>query len=113
LSCSFDAAELWSACEGGDLDEAIRLEASGGDPCGWLEDGSGDSALHVAIRNGHEDVALWLLDDVGVSSVVDAASGRDGKTPLDLAVAGGMEAVVELLQRECGVDDSDHSLSSG
>jgi ankyrin repeat protein len=58
-------------------------------------DDDGDSALHVACRRGHRDVARRLLSKGALASVNAINAG--GWTPLWLAAAGGYCKVVETL----------------
>jgi len=69
-----------------------------------LDDANEQAPIHVAVREGHWDVADYLLSQ---GSIANQPDGR-GRTPLMLAAAGGHAGVVDLLvQHGAGLDDSD------
>lgn len=54
----------------------------------------GQTLLHVALRNTHENVAQMLIKDYGADVAVRS---KDGCTPLHLACYKGLKGVVKLL----------------
>jgi hypothetical protein len=59
-----------------------------------MVDADGDTPLHDAARFGHLDVVQALLEKAGVDKSV---RNKDGKLPVDLALANEKHAVVALL----------------
>ena len=55
-----------------------------------------NQALHAAVARGHIELVAWLLDH-GVDNV--DTKNFAGKTPLDLAVQQGNDAIARLLRR--------------
>jgi ankyrin repeat protein len=89
------AYELRAATQRGEVAEVRRLLAAGADPV-YLDDETGESAVHVAAAAGRADL-IALFADFGV--VLDTADYR-GFTPLvAAAVAGHLDVVRLLLQR--------------
>jgi ankyrin repeat protein len=60
---------------------------------------SGDTALHVAAREGHDSVASRLLESVLASTRTQllAAQNRDGLTPCEVAQSRGNAGLARLL----------------
>ena len=59
------------------------------------------TALHLAADKGHEHVVRLLLEKgakINVKTYSPSGHDKTGETPLDLAVKGGYQAVVQLLQ---------------
>jgi hypothetical protein len=91
---------LFIACKFGLLEIIEKLNAI--ENTIWnLRNNDGDSALHLAVENGHEAVVKLLLD----SGKIDTNSkGHYGRTPLSLAARGGHENMVKLLLDSGKVD---------
>lgn len=92
-----DAPRILFAAADGDLDELIKLAASGHS----LSSGDYDmrTALHLAASNGHADVIKYLLAQAGPSrSTVIAAQDRFGSTAADDAVREGHSECALLLK---------------
>lgn len=55
-----------------------------------------NATLHMAVARGHTEMAAWLLDN----KLADVtAPNSQGKTVLEVAQAGGNQAMVNLLQK--------------
>jgi hypothetical protein len=80
---------------GADIDE-IGVEGPPGDA--GLEDLG--SALHKAIMNGHEELAVWLID-AGASTELGDAQGR---TPEVLALEFNRRRVLDHIRRELALN---------
>jgi ankyrin len=83
---------LWVASYFG-LAEVIRLLLAKGADCTAMTS-YGESALHIASRNGHENVVQLLM--AGEKVDIDVQNKR-GETELHVAAAGGHVEVVRLL----------------
>ena len=80
---------MFHAALSGNTEVAELLLANGG--------GEGiDHALHAAINFGHLDMVQWLLDH-GVQNV--NILNFEGKTPLEVATAGGHTEIADLLRQ--------------
>lgn len=87
---------LQGACLQGNLEIVELLLRSGADvqASGGGFDGDG-TALHAAAEKGHVEIVKRLI---GAGADVNASSNRRGQTPLQGALAGGHELVVEYLK---------------
>lgn len=87
---------LQGACLQGNSEIVELLLRSGADvhASGGGYDGDG-TALHAAAEKGHLEVVKRLI---GAGADVNATSNRRGQTPLQGALAGGHELVVEYLK---------------
>ncbi len=84
---------LHEAAEGGDLANAKLTLKNHPDFISRKDNAMGDTPLHLAARNGHEDIVQLLL-----TSKADVNAKDDWQqTPLHFAAAYGHMAVVELL----------------
>ena len=83
------------ACRGGDVATVRHLVSQGADiNCrnGW-----GASGLYLAVLNGHDDIAMFLLSLPGIDVNIVT---NDGDTPLHMAAwENRREIVKELLKR--------------
>lgn len=65
---------------------------------------TGQTALHIGAKNGHQKIVVMLLEKGGDIDDTDAL----GQSALHMAAAGGHQAVVQLLiDRNAGVDLKD------
>ena len=62
-----------------------------------LVDYKGNSALHLALLNNHENSALFILDKIELNSPLINLQNCQGQTPLHLAASKGFLTVVEIL----------------
>lgn len=87
---------LQGACLQGSFEIVELLLRSGADvqASGGGYDGAG-TALHAAAEKGHIDIVKKLI---GAGADVNASSSRRGQTPLQGAMAGGHDMVVEYLK---------------
>lgn len=60
-------------------------------------DVNGNSALHLALSNQHENCALFILDRIETNSNLVNQKNKDGQAPLHLASMNGLVTVVEIL----------------
>lgn len=60
-----------------------------------MVDGNGNNALHLALRNAHEDVASKLIDLDG--PVLSNSVSRKGESPLYLAARRSLSGIVKKL----------------
>ncbi|CAF0712711.1 unnamed protein product [Brachionus calyciflorus] len=60
-------------------------------------DKDGNTALHLALLNQHENSALFILDRIESNSILINLKNKDGQTPLHLASMNGLVTVVEIL----------------
>jgi Ca2+-binding EF-hand superfamily protein len=97
--------QLLAVAELGDVDQLAQLLDGGVDAnCQLL----GVSALTVAAANGHAEVVTLLLEqrnDDGDDLVQLDVADPDGLTPLDWAIAGGHQEIIDIL-RNLGVGES-------
>ncbi|KAL9096768.1 MAG: hypothetical protein Q9165_001256 [Trypethelium subeluteriae] len=100
-----DALPLWALARRGDthaIEDVIGSETAGlADP----EPGSGNTALHWAVRNGDDEMLEYLLKNGGIS--VNSTNSL-GRTPLhDAALLGQEELILRLLDNKAAVDPKD------
>ncbi|RSL41757.1 hypothetical protein CEP53_012565 [Fusarium sp. AF-6] len=70
-----------------------------------LKDLNGNSPLHLAAANGHEDIALWILQKAANKADVNIRDKNiAGQTPLSYAAQNGHETIVKLLLATEGVE---------
>src|ERR1039458_1207500 len=84
--------EIHDAAKGGDMAKVQGLLKDNPDLV-FSKDKIGETPLHVAAFEGHNDVAELLL----ASKAEVNAKANDGQTPLHWAAIGGHKDVVELL----------------
>ncbi|XP_074286155.1 uncharacterized protein LOC141611505 [Silene latifolia] len=60
-----------------------------------------DMAVHDAIMNGHQSVALALIDKVQPRAWVLLQVNKAGESPLSLAVDGNLDGVVKSILKAC------------
>eukprot|EP00392_Amoebophrya_sp_AT5.2_P004613 g4621.t1 len=63
-----------------------------------VQNGAGDTALHVAVRAGAHDSAWLLLENGGEKS--KAIKNNAGHLPVDVAKELGNEEIIKLLEQE-------------
>eukprot|EP00986_Skeletonema_menzelii_P019127 scaffold27065_cov150-Skeletonema_menzelii.AAC.8 len=89
-------SESISFASTGDLEQLRRVSRKSYPAIPIAKDSKGRSCLHVAAMNGHLAVCRWLLSEVNISpSILDV----DGKSALDLAMAGNHNEIISLLRR--------------
>ncbi|RSL93102.1 hypothetical protein CEP52_013447 [Fusarium oligoseptatum] len=92
-----------AACGLGKLSVVQRLQALAATTN--LKDLNGNSPLHLAAANGHEDIALWILQKAANKADVNIRDKNvAGQTPLSYAAENGHETIVKLLLATEGVE---------
>lgn len=84
---------LMYACWVGNIDAVKHLVAHGAD-VNALDSGSA-SALHLAIWKGHNEIALYLLEN-GASAL---SMSLDGMTPLDIAIMRENRILIDAINQ--------------
>lgn len=97
---------LWEACKEGDRAaiEALLIGDEEHPPLGVpvdVADGSGMTVLHWLTVEGHDEVAQWLVDDVGAQ--VDKPDSVYGQSALHFAASKDQGRVSQVLLK-CGAD---------
>lgn len=95
------AAAAAATCPDSTLNSTNATTGGAGIELG-VRDSRGNTALHLALLNGHENCALFILDKLsggcnGAAPRVVNAANAQGQTPLHLAAAKGFLTCVEIL----------------
>jgi len=99
--------DLHALCQLGSIQAVQELLAASEHALDLVDsrDSSGQAPLHKACRQGHAELAVFLIEEMGSDL---EARDNDGNTPLLLASqAGKMEVVVLLLQQGASPEERD------
>ena len=87
----------WEMCFAGNLDALRASTWVCASTVNYAHAERGTTLLYTACRFGHDDVARWLLEEVGADPNVANTSAGAGSSPLHGAAYAGHHALVELL----------------
>ena len=91
--------KLIKAAESGDI-AALEKRLTAGDDIGFVQKGTGFTALTVALHCSHFDAGQWLIDS---GSPLDAICNVMGWTPAGWAASNGQEQALQML-KDAGAD---------
>ncbi|KAF8529842.1 cytoplasmic protein [Gautieria morchelliformis] len=91
-----DKEDLLLSCRYGDLDDVQRFVGTyGSDSLDDVKDDNGNTVLHMACGNGHEDILDYILPLVSPSLL--AVANHSGSTPLHWAALNSHLSTVKKL----------------
>ncbi|XP_021742377.1 ankyrin-1-like [Chenopodium quinoa] len=99
----------------GNMNKEITVDVDVNHREPWIEGNMNkEIPLHIAIREGHKEVALSLLSiDSNISGLMSGFCDKDGYTPLYLAVEKGFEDVaLRMLESSTDSSDKDNTTSN-